>query len=74
MLQEYYDIKRMFELPLKIRLYFSTLEGLLDKSQSHEINKQQVVDYNLVKAYQKQSEEEKVSYLLYMMKSLQTYY
>jgi len=70
MLQEYYEIKRMFELPLKIRLYFSTLEDLIDKKNFSDISKQQIVDHLLLKAFLNQSEEEKIAFLLQMIKSL----
>lgn len=56
MLQDYYDIKRMLNLSLKIRLYFSTLQGLIDRNQTNEINKQQVIDSYLIKILQKHSE------------------
>lgn len=62
--QQYYDIKRMFELPLKVKLYFSTLEGIIDKTHHLDVSKQQVVDFSLIKSFHQQSDMEKITYLL----------
>ena len=44
----------MFELPLKIRLYLSTLENLISKVHQNANNKQQVVDPYLLRAFNNQ--------------------
>jgi hypothetical protein len=74
MLQEFYEIKRMFELPLKLRLYFSTLEDLLEKKPHSDLIKQQIVDPLLLRVFLGHSDDEKTAYLLHTIRGLKDYY
>jgi hypothetical protein len=64
----------MFELPLKIRLYFSTLEDLIDKKSLRDFTKQQIVDQMLIKAFLTHSDDEKIAFLHSLITYLKDYY
>lgn len=62
-------MKAGLTLPIKMRLYFQTLESLLNK-QNTNYSKQQILDPVFITTFQKLNELEKVFYLHKMMTHL----
>ena len=55
LLHEYLELKKMFELPLKIRLYLLTLENMISKNPQADSSRQKVVDPHLIRAFGSQN-------------------
>jgi hypothetical protein len=67
LLEEYKQAKESTALPLKLRLYFTTLEEMLHKNYHLDPNRQQIVDHAFATSFLKLTELERATFLHWMI-------
>ena len=66
----YHALKNDIQLSLKLRLYLSAFEAVIDKKVQTTGNKQQIGNPLLVQAFAKQSDRDMVAFLTELMQYL----
>lgn len=67
LMEEYHHIRESAVLPLKLRLYFTTLEEMLHKNYHTDPNRQHIIDPTFASTFQKLTEVERAGFLHWMI-------